>query len=549
MTQYTLTVGANSMTGNLSWNSNGTLNQLQIVDGFNAGGSQTCIYNPSTESLTGYDDLGRLVGYDCGSGQWGQTFSFDPFGNLTKQKMSNRNGTTWAPGYNETSNWCSICTYDADGNVLGDGNNVYSWDVYSKLAWTAPSGTQACGSSGRCATYDAFGRIVEQSTGSTYYERWITQLGFTAVMAVASPVNAYWPAPGNGKVIIGGNGSGYGYLHPDWLGNARITSDLSGNTIDVDQAYTPYGEVYDIFGSTASQYEEFATLTARFAPSGSGGTPIMWDTPNRELSMVGRWLSPDPAGLSAADPTNPQSWNRYAYVLNNPLRNVDPLGLDCVSAGDGSVVINSGDCPGVDPNNEYYYDCDGCLMSATSASMTENGSLILQLGTFNGVPLLTAISDFDYTNSSDPSLDVASLPAANNGNVSCNSTTGICVPSTMMKPRPAGCGAAIAQGAISLGLDVVGAIPAFGNVVSATAAGARAVNGIVAYGGAAYGIATGLPDESPVGAAGAGAGLGLTLADTALEGGKVIPVLGNFLSAGIGLYDGYQLAKTIGKCW
>jgi hypothetical protein len=65
----------------------------------------------------------------------------------------------------------------------------------------------------------------------------------------------------------------------------------------------------------------------------------------------------------------------------------------------------------------------------------------------------------------------------------------------MMKPRPAGCGAAIAQGAIPLGLDVVGAIPAFGNVVSATAAGARAVNGIVAYGGAAYGIATGLPDS------------------------------------------------------
>ena len=71
----------------------------------------------------------------------------------------------------------------------------------------------------------------------------------------------------------------------------------------------------------------------------------------------------------------------------------------------------------------------------------------------------------------------------------------LCSFSMMMKPRPAGCGAAIAQGAISLGLDVVGAIPAFGNVVSATAAGARAVNGIVAYGGAAYGIATGLPDE------------------------------------------------------
>jgi hypothetical protein len=30
------------------------------------------------------------------------------------------------------------------------------------------------------------------------------------------------------------------------------------------------------------------------------------------------------------DPTNPQSWNRYVYALNNPLSNKDPLGLECV---------------------------------------------------------------------------------------------------------------------------------------------------------------------------------------------------------------------------
>jgi hypothetical protein len=35
---------------------------------------------------------------------------------------------------------------------------------------------------------------------------------------------------------------------------------------------------------------------------------------------------PDPAGL-AADITNPQTWNRYGYVGNSPLSNVDPLGL------------------------------------------------------------------------------------------------------------------------------------------------------------------------------------------------------------------------------
>jgi len=44
----------------------------------------------------------------------------------------------------------------------------------------------------------------------------------------------------------------------------------------------------------------------------------MWDTPNRELSFVGRWLSPDPAGAG---------WNQYAYVTNNPLALTDPTGL------------------------------------------------------------------------------------------------------------------------------------------------------------------------------------------------------------------------------
>jgi RHS repeat-associated protein len=40
----------------------------------------------------------------------------------------------------------------------------------------------------------------------------------------------------------------------------------------------------------------------------------------------GRFTSPDPI-LSSGRPDNPQTWNRYAYVLNNPLRYTDPVGL------------------------------------------------------------------------------------------------------------------------------------------------------------------------------------------------------------------------------
>lgn len=40
----------------------------------------------------------------------------------------------------------------------------------------------------------------------------------------------------------------------------------------------------------------------------------------------GRFTSPDPL-LNSGRPWEPQSWNRYSYVLNNPLRYIDPLGL------------------------------------------------------------------------------------------------------------------------------------------------------------------------------------------------------------------------------
>jgi RHS repeat-associated protein len=47
-----------------------------------------------------------------------------------------------------------------------------------------------------------------------------------------------------------------------------------------------------------------------------------------DSSQYGRFMTPDPAGMAAADLTNPQSWNQYAYVMNNPATLTDPTGLD-----------------------------------------------------------------------------------------------------------------------------------------------------------------------------------------------------------------------------
>ncbi len=69
-------------------------------------------------------------------------------------------------------------------------------------------------------------------------------------------------------------------------------------------------------------------------------------------SSMGRFMSPDPSGLAYADITNPQSFNLYSYVLNNPLRYVDPNGLYCAwedgtsddDEKDGGVGNGAGGC-------------------------------------------------------------------------------------------------------------------------------------------------------------------------------------------------------------
>jgi RHS repeat-associated protein len=110
------------------------------------------------------------------------------------------------------------------------------------------------------------------------------------------------------------------YSHPDWLGSARTISSAARTWVG-SQAYAPFGEKYAASGSSQSLF------TNQYNDEAGD----LYDFPAREQHRVqGRWISPDPAGLAAADPSNPQSWNRYAYTLNGPTYMIDPLGLQGV---------------------------------------------------------------------------------------------------------------------------------------------------------------------------------------------------------------------------
>jgi RHS repeat-associated protein len=90
-----------------------------------------------------------------------------------------------------------------------------------------------------------------------------------------------------------------------------------GNTVSNDILFYPWGQVW---ASPGNDYLEFFGSIPNWDWEISQGV-----TPNRYYpNTQGRWLSPDPL---AGDISNPQSLNRYAYVLNNPTTLTDPTGL------------------------------------------------------------------------------------------------------------------------------------------------------------------------------------------------------------------------------
>src|SRR5437762_2113029 len=162
---------------------------------------------------------------------------------------------------------------------------------------------------------------AEQTRGSSHTEIVYGPYGMKlALMNGSSLVNAFVKLPGGARAVYGSSGLAY-YRHSDHLGNSRLATTPS-RTKYYDVAYAPYGEDYNGSGT-----QDLAFTDQNQDTVSSGWSSNLYDFMLREYRTAhGRWTSPDPTGLSAVDPSSPQSWNRYAYVSNNPLAMIDPMG-------------------------------------------------------------------------------------------------------------------------------------------------------------------------------------------------------------------------------
>ena len=104
-------------------------------------------------------------------------------------------------------------------------------------------------------------------------------------------------------------------LHTDHLGSVRAITNSSGALVSVHNYFPFGGEISPMFSHNTHQY----TGHERDRETG-----LDYMLARYYGDSLPRFLSPDPIGGS---PGRPQSWNRYAYVLGNPIKLVDPSGM------------------------------------------------------------------------------------------------------------------------------------------------------------------------------------------------------------------------------
>lgn len=184
------------------------------------------------------------------------------------------------------------------------------------------------------------------------------------------------------------------YYFLDHLGSNHIVTNSTGS-VQQDIDYAPAGTI--AYGSPTEHY--LFTGKERDTESGLDNFGA-----RNYASSLGRFMRPDEP-FADQDTSDPQSWNLYSYVRNNPLNNIDPTGLWCVwedgthDATEHNGGASQGDCGAQGGHWDQYNTITGIY---------QQDGVVTQINTIfdnaNGGPCTTAncgagmtLENFDQT--------------------------------------------------------------------------------------------------------------------------------------------------------
>jgi RHS repeat-associated protein len=244
-------------------------------------------------------------------------------------------------------------SYDGAGNVTSDGLNYYAYDGEGRLCAVentlVDSYTQY--------VYDAGGTRVAKGAsasltcgapGSNFSltNQYLVGLGGEQVTELdGSDDWLHTNVWAGGRLLAKYDGFGIHFPLTDPLGTKRIQANAYG-AVDETCFSLPYGDGLNCIGDDATEHH--FTGKERDAESGNDYFGARY-----YASSMGRFMSPDPLPWihwQRGDEDdqkkfggyimNPQNFNMYAYVLNNPLNHTDPTGMNaCGTNNDSSCNV------------------------------------------------------------------------------------------------------------------------------------------------------------------------------------------------------------------
>jgi RHS repeat-associated protein len=186
------------------------------------------------------------------------------------------------------------------------------------------------GTAGYTYIYDNGGQRIRKQTGTNYteYVYWNGEPIAEKDQSGAWTEYVFF----NGQRIARRNSNAsVHYYVSDHLGTLGLQVSSAG-AIEQESDYYPFGGERVVTGSIANDF--------KFSGKERDGESGLDEFGARNYaSNLGRFIRPDDV-LADQDPSEPQSWNLFEYVRNNPILNVDPSGNACVSTDGGKTWSN-----------------------------------------------------------------------------------------------------------------------------------------------------------------------------------------------------------------
>ena len=306
---------------------------------YDAAGRRTSLTLPTGTSITyAYNAASELTSltYKQGAATIGDlTYTYEATGNRIKQGGTfARSGLPLASGTiatnvnNEMTTFgANTITYDLNGNMAtvtdAGVTTTYTWNARNQLTGISNASFSAS------FTYDSFGRrtgkTIQGTTTNFVYDRLNPVQEKNGGTVTANLLTGL----GIDEFFTRTDGVGARALLPDALGSTVALGDNTG-TLQTQYTYEPFGNITVTGQANTSSY--------KYTGREDDGSGLDYYRARYYHPRLQRFIAEDPLGFGGGD------INVYAYVFGNPLRFIDPLGLEqfetCTHSGGCGLRID-----------------------------------------------------------------------------------------------------------------------------------------------------------------------------------------------------------------